>query len=157
MDWRGYRKLTLLFMVLSIITDATIVFFDGYVPRGTLTNLEGVIAVYVILAVLLLARPSWGLTITLVLSALWLLAQLGNAFFSSAPPGFTFPQGFTAYIFGYGAIPPNAAIGCPYGCPPFGYSALASIILQIPVILLAFMGRSAIRRGSMLKAATMTT
>ena len=92
MDWRGYRKLTLLFVVLSIITDATIVAFDGYVPRGTLTNLEGVIAVYVILVVLLLARPSWGLTITLVLSALWLLAQLGNAFFSSAPPGFTFPK-----------------------------------------------------------------
>src|SRR2546428_7666321 len=83
MDWRGYRKLTLLFVVLSIITDATIVAFDGYVPRGTLTNLEGVIAVYVILVVLLLARPSWGLTITLVLSALWLLAQLGTRF--SAP------------------------------------------------------------------------
>jgi len=157
LDWRGYRKLTLLFVVLSIITDATIVAFDGYVPRGTLTNLEGVIAVYVILAVLLLARPSWGLTITLALSALWLLAQLGNAFFNAAPPGFTFPQGFTAYIFGYGAIPPNAAIGCPYGCPPFGLSALASLILQIPVILLAFMGRSSISRGSMLKAATMTT
>src|SRR3989442_5206066 len=97
-------------MVLSIITDATIVAFDGYVPRGTLTNLEGVIAVYVILAILLLARPSCGLTITLVLSALWLLAQLGNAFFSSAPPGFTLPRGFTAYIFGNCCIRPNRAI-----------------------------------------------
>ena len=148
MDWRGYRNLTFLFVVLSIITDAIIVSLDGYLPRGTLTNLEGVIAVYVILAVLLFARPSWGLTTTFVLSALWFLAQLGNAFFSSAPPTLTFPQGFAAYIFGYGAIPPNAAVGCPYGCPPFSYSALASIILQIPVILFAFNGRRAIRRGT---------
>ncbi len=155
MNWHRYRNLTLLFVVLSIITDAIIVAFDGYVPRGTLTTLEGVIVVYLILTVLLFVRPSWGVTITLVLSALWLLGQLGNALFISPPPNLAFPQGFTAYIFGYGAIPPNAAIGCPYGCPPFSYSAFVSIILQIPVILFAFIGRSSLRRSPMLKAATM--
>ncbi|MDA4128930.1 MAG: hypothetical protein OK422_05710 [Thaumarchaeota archaeon] len=92
----------------------------------------------------------------LFLSALWLLGQLGSAF-AVSPPGVTFPQGFTSYIFGYGAIPPNAAVGCPYGCPPFSYSALVSIILQIPVILFAFMGRSAFRRSRMPKAAGPTT
>lgn len=158
MAWQFHRNLAFVFVVLSIITEAIIVAYDGYLAQvgGTLATLEGVVAVQIILAILLFARPSWGLTLTLVLSALWLLGQLANAF-SSGPPGVTFPQGFIGYIFGYGAISPNAAAGCPYGCPPFGYSALVSIVLQVPVTLFAFSGRSALKRSKTPKPAAATT
>jgi len=135
-------------IALSALTDAIIYAYDGYLAqfgRGTLSLVGGVAVVFVVLALLLFARPSLGFNLTLVLSLLWLLGQLGNAF-SSGPSSATFPHGFTAYILGYGAISANAVNGCPYGCPPFGYSALASIVLQIPLLIVAFLGRRSLRR-----------
>jgi hypothetical protein len=90
-----------------------------------------------VLIAVIARKPRLGFRLTTVWATLIFLGQLGNAL----NPGMgsaDFPQGFPAYLLGISAVSPSSV--CPYSCPPFRFSALALLLVQVPLILVASLG-----------------
>jgi hypothetical protein len=106
--------------------------------------LTSAMVVYEILVVLMVTRTRLGFTVGLIPSTLMLLAQIVNDFVPLSgfiPPDEMakfFPNGFTAYVLGFSPV--NDPMLCPKACPPFAYSALVFLVLQVPLIFAWYLG-----------------
>jgi hypothetical protein len=144
----GYKIMSAILLAASTLLSLVIYVFDGFLqslaPMTGMILLGSAVGDIVLIAVVAWKLPL-GFRLTTVWATLIFLGQVGNAL----NPGISsanFPQGFPAYLLGMAAVSPSSA--CPYSCPPFRFSALALLLFQVPLILVASLGWRASKRQS---------
>jgi hypothetical protein len=158
-----YRVIALILLAFSLFLAGIILNDDGLLKKLAPGNAEAfasVTIVYGILLVLLATKVKIGFYLGLLSSILWLFAQIANvlipvnSFVTASNIALFFPQGFTSYLLGL--APVHNATLCPYTCPPLQYSALISLVIQVPLVLSCYFGLRAEKKASFPKTVGLT-
>ncbi|MHB8568294.1 MAG: hypothetical protein ACYC7D_07495 [Nitrososphaerales archaeon] len=159
-----YRVISLFMIGFSLFLSGIILNDDGLVKKLAPGNAEAftsVTIIYGILFVLLVTKVRLGFILSLLSSTLWLFAQITNvlipvnSFVTASNIALYFPHGFAAYVLGL--APVHDPTLCPYTCPPLQYSALISLVIQVPLIVSCYLGVRAERKVALPRPITQTT
>ena len=151
-----YRVIAVILLAFSLFLAGIILNDDGLLKKLAPGNAEAfasVTIVYGILLVLLATKVKVGFMLGLLSSILWLFAQIANvlipvnSFVTASNIALFFPQGFASYLLGL--APVHNSTLCPYTCPPLQYSALISLVIQVPLVLSCYFGLRAEKKASL--------
>lgn len=158
-----YRTIAIILLAFSLFLAGIILNDDGLLKKLAPGNAEAfasVTIVYGILLVLLATKVKVGFMLGLLSSTLWLFAQIANvlipinSFVTASNIALFFPQGFASYVLGF--APVHNSTLCPYTCPPLQYSALISLVIQVPLILSCYLGLKAEKKASLSRTVALT-